>query len=288
MAGILFIKTKLIPGYLSNTLLIKCFLLTVKLCHLYLWKNLGEKKKISFLIHFCGMSHAIVTMVMFQVLMMWMSLIRYCQDNMLFRSTNMVCHMFCSLCRFPSSLRKVRRKWVSRSICLLRRILRLAYGSSPSNGIHSVLVDRWNQEADGWHRRLIASVVQDPPLVRLRVVQQSALVASVDGDLQNDSKQTHGGQEIIPHYQTLSRSLGQKLEFWNRSLANREALMSTSICLKSQTAWIGSFPFIGLAGLRGFSWTMVLALRFRPSRWVLNSVSCSFSSCEKHRGVRWG
>ena len=36
-------------------------------------------------------------MVMFQVLMMWMDLIRYCQDNRLFMSTNNVCHMVCSL-----------------------------------------------------------------------------------------------------------------------------------------------------------------------------------------------
>lgn len=46
-----------------------------------------------------------VTMVTFQVLMMWMSLIRYCHDNRLFMSTNSVCHMVCSRCRFPSSLR---------------------------------------------------------------------------------------------------------------------------------------------------------------------------------------
>lgn len=46
-------------------------------------------------------------MVTFQVLMMLMSLIRYCQDNMLFMSTNIVCHIVCSLWRFPSSLRRV-------------------------------------------------------------------------------------------------------------------------------------------------------------------------------------
>lgn len=48
-------------------------------------------------------------MVRFHVLMMWMSLIRYCQDSRLFMSTNIVCHIVCSLCRFPSSLgRKIR------------------------------------------------------------------------------------------------------------------------------------------------------------------------------------
>lgn len=54
-------------------------------------------------------SHFCVTMVMFHVLIMWMSLIRYCQDSRLFMSTNIVCHIVCSLWRFPSSLRKV--KW---------------------------------------------------------------------------------------------------------------------------------------------------------------------------------
>lgn len=44
----------------------------------------------------------------FQDLMTWMSLIRYCQDNRLFMSTNMFCHITCSFCRFPSSLRKRR------------------------------------------------------------------------------------------------------------------------------------------------------------------------------------
>ncbi len=50
----------------------------------------------------------VVTMLMFQVLMMWMSLIRYCQDSRLFMSTNIVCHIICSFCRFPSSLRRVK------------------------------------------------------------------------------------------------------------------------------------------------------------------------------------
>lgn len=47
-------------------------------------------------------------MVMFQVLIIWMSLIKYCQDNKLFMSTNMLCHIICSFCRFPSSLRIIK------------------------------------------------------------------------------------------------------------------------------------------------------------------------------------
>ena len=55
----------------------------------------------------------------------------------------------------------------------------------PSNAVHGVLVGGWNQEADGRHGRLAAFVVQHPPLVGLRVVQQGALVSSVDGDLED-------------------------------------------------------------------------------------------------------
>ena len=56
--------------------------------------------------------------------------------------------------------------------------------------------------------------------------------------------------------------------------------MPTSICLKSQTAWMGSLPLMGVVGLRGFSWMMDLALLFRPATWVFSSFSCSFSSWE--------
>ena len=55
--------------------------------------------------------HLFITMVMFQDLISWMSLIRHCQDNRLFMSTNMFCHITCSFCRFPSSLRKMKWRW---------------------------------------------------------------------------------------------------------------------------------------------------------------------------------
>lgn len=55
----------------------------------------------------------------------------------------------------------------------------------------------------------------------------------------------------------------------------------TSICLKSHTAWIGILPLMGVVGLRGLSWMMLLALLLRPAMWVLNSFSCSFSSWQK-------
>lgn len=71
------------------------------------------------------------------------------------------------------------------------------------------------------------------------------------------------------------------LESWS----HEHEYLLTSICLKSQTAWTGNFPLTGVAGLRGFSWTMVLALRFSPSKWVLNSFSCSFSSYRKYHIV---
>lgn len=60
--------------------------------------------------------------------------------------------------------------------------------SSPGNTVHSVLIGGWNQEADRWYRRLAAFIVQHPPLVRLRVVQQSTFISSVDCDLEEDIK----------------------------------------------------------------------------------------------------
>ena len=48
-------------------------------------------------------------MVMFQVLMILMSLVRYCHDNRLFMSTCMVCHMVSIFCRLPSRLRERER-----------------------------------------------------------------------------------------------------------------------------------------------------------------------------------
>lgn len=67
---------------------------------------LGLKDTVSVFVFLYYSASRVVTMVMFQVLMMWMSLIRYCQDSMLFMSTNIVCHIVCSLWRFPSSLRR--------------------------------------------------------------------------------------------------------------------------------------------------------------------------------------
>lgn len=55
--------------------------------------------------------------------------------------------------------------------------------NSPSDTVHCVLIGGWNQEADGRHSRLAAFIVQHPPLVGLRVVQQSAFVSSVHRDL---------------------------------------------------------------------------------------------------------
>lgn len=60
-----------------------------------------------------------------------------------------------------------------------------------------------------------------------------------------------------------------------------EQLLLASICLKSQTAWMGSLLLIAVAGFRGFSWMIVLALCFRPSKQALKSFSCSFSSCRR-------
>lgn len=55
----------------------------------------------------------------------------------------------------------------------------------------------------------------------------------------------------------------------------------TSACLKSHTAWTGSFPLMEVVGLRGFSWMMERALLFRLLTLVLTSFSCSFTSCRR-------
>lgn len=60
--------------------------------------------------------------------------------------------------------------------------------SSPSNAVHSVLIGGRNQEADGWYSRLAAFIIQYPPLVRLRVVQQSTFIPSVNCDLKGGEK----------------------------------------------------------------------------------------------------
>lgn len=128
-------------------------------------------------------------MVMFQVLMMWMSLIRYCQDSKLFMSTNIVCHIVCSLWRFPSSLRMM--KTGSTLVHCVNMDLTDpqppgASLSSPSNTVHSILIGGRNQEADGWYRCLVAFIIQHLPLVRLRVVQQSTFIPSVNCDLEEE------------------------------------------------------------------------------------------------------
>lgn len=56
--------------------------------------------------------------------------------------------------------------------------------SLPSNAIHSILVVRRHQEANGGHRCLTAFIVHNSPFVRLSVVQQSTFVSSVDCDLE--------------------------------------------------------------------------------------------------------
>lgn len=116
--------------------------------------------------------------------MMWMSLIRYCQDSKLFMSTNRVCHITWSFCRFPSSLTEVR--WTI-STCSIR-ILFISgpenhLANSPSDTVHCILIGGWNQEADRWHGRLAAFIIQHPPLEGLRVAQQSTFVSSVHRDL---------------------------------------------------------------------------------------------------------
>lgn len=108
-------------------------------------------------------------MVMFQVLMMWMSLIRYCQESILFMSTNIVCHIVCSLWRFPSSLRTIKqRSALVHCVNITLTDSTTAWSqSSPSNAVHGILIGGRNQEADGWDRRLVAFIIQHPPLVRL-------------------------------------------------------------------------------------------------------------------------
>lgn len=139
-------------------------------------------------------------MVMFQVLMMWMSLIRYCQDSKLFMSTNMVCHIICSFWRFPSSLREV--KCGDQCFCKFKfqLNLRLPRTNSPGHAVHSVLIGGWNQETDRWHRRLAAFIIQHPPLVGLRVVQQSALVSSVYCDLEKNKQISDCSTDSVYHW----------------------------------------------------------------------------------------
>lgn len=60
--------------------------------------------------------------------------------------------------------------------------------NSPGHTVHSVLIGGWNQEADRRHRRLAAFIIQHPPLVGLRVVQQSAFISSVHCDLEEDKQ----------------------------------------------------------------------------------------------------
>lgn len=49
---------------------------------------------------------------------------------------------------------------------------------------------------------------------------------------------------------------------------------------------MGSLLLIAVAGFRGFSWMIVLALCFRPSKRALNSFSCSFSSCTVKKMIK--
>lgn len=70
-------------------------------------------------------------------------------------------------------------------VCMRYKFSRVFF-DSPGNTVHSVPVGGWNQEADRWDRRLVAFIIQHLPLVGLRVIQQSAFIASVDCDLEED------------------------------------------------------------------------------------------------------
>lgn len=71
------------------------------------------------------------------------------------------------------------------NVCMRYKFSRVFF-DSPGNTVHSVPVGGWNQEADRWDRCLVAFIIQHLPLVGLRVIQQSAFIASVDCDLEED------------------------------------------------------------------------------------------------------
>lgn len=59
---------------------------------------------------------------------------------------------------------------------------------SPGHAVHRLLVDWRHHEADGGHHRLVSRAVQDLPLEGLRVVEERALIAFVNGDLKHNRR----------------------------------------------------------------------------------------------------
>lgn len=147
---------------------------------------------------------------------------------------------------------------------------------SPGHTVHCLLVDWRYHEAHRGHHRFVSGAVQDLPLEGLGVVEQSTFVSFMDNDLKEKrvqdwkrwKKKTHSGLKLRSLW-----AMNDCTSIW--SLWS----VLTSCCLKSQTAWMGSLPLMGVVGLRGFSWMMDLALLFKLVTRVLYSFSCSLSSC---------
>lgn len=149
--------------------------------------------------------------------------------------------------------------------CPFKYRLQRASVFSPWHTVHSLLVDWRHKEADRRNHCFVSRAVQNLPLEGLRVVEECTLISSVNSDLKQKEN---------------SGSVGQ-WSSWYITKCHCCLIFLTSCCLKSQTAWTGSLPLMGVVGLRGFSWMMDLALLFSPDATVLNSFSCSFSSCSK-------
>lgn len=144
-------------------------------------------------------------------------------------------------------------------------LILFSFTVSPGHTVHSLLVDWRHNEADRGHHCLVSRAVQDLPLEGLGVVNECTLISFMDSNLkQNPGLRVINGREDMLRL-TMEWSAG----------------VLTSCCLKSHTAWMGSLPLMEVVGLRGFSWMMDLALLFKPATRVLNSFSCSFSSCWK-------
>ena len=82
--------------------------------------------------------------------------------------------------------------------------------SLPSHTVHSILVDRRNHEAHRGHDGLVARAVEDLPLERRRVVEQSTLIALVDCDLQTSGQRWNLVRPLVVSW--LNKSIGNILD----------------------------------------------------------------------------
>lgn len=117
-----------------------------------------------------------------------------------------------------------------------------AAAALPGDTVHRLLIGGRDQEADGGHDRLAALVVEHPPLVGLRVVQQGALVPAVHRDLGQREREAQTEEEEV----RITVRIPEKNNGFSESFSDSESAFPNCIQMNEKNPTKVSKAFRGL------------------------------------------